>query len=379
MAAPPPVTIGPPPRKWPASPVTYVRRGVGARVAGTHGTPGAALSWEVGAGSAGIHGAPVAALRQEVGAGAAGTRGAPGAAPSREVGVGVAGTRGAPGVGPSPEAGAGATGTRGTHEAAREVGAGAAATRDGPGAALSREGGAGAAATRGGPGAALSPEGGAGATATRGGPGATLSREAGTTPPPPLPRPSARDQGVVVPVMPPDNPHQMITRGKTGFKVVPDCLVLTVVTSSLTPSPIPSSARAVFADPHWCATMEDEYGVLISNGTWELVPRLRAPTLSPANGSSRTSSVLMGSPRVDYDETFSPVVKSVTVRTVLATAVSRTRPIQQLDVKNVFLHDTLSETVFCCQPTGFTDPAHPDLVCRLHKFLYGLKQAPRAW
>jgi hypothetical protein len=35
--------------------------------------------------------------------------------------------------------------------------------------------------------------------------------------------------------------------------------------------------------------------------------------------------------------------------------------------------------VFCCQPTGFTDPAHPDLVYRLHTSLYGLKQAPRAW
>jgi hypothetical protein len=48
-------------------------------------------------------------------------------------------------------------------------------------------------------------------------------------------------------------------------------------------------------------------------------------------------------------------------------------------VKNVFLHGTLSETVFCCQPTGFADPAHSDLVCRLYKSLYGLKQAPRAW
>jgi hypothetical protein len=48
-------------------------------------------------------------------------------------------------------------------------------------------------------------------------------------------------------------------------------------------------------------------------------------------------------------------------------------------VKNAFLHGTLSETVFCCQPTGFADPAHPDLVCRLRKFLYGLKQAPQAW
>jgi hypothetical protein len=40
---------------------------------------------------------------------------------------------------------------------------------------------------------------------------------------------------------------------------------------------------------------------------------------------------------------------------------------------------TLSETVFCCQPTGVADPARPDLVCRLRKSLYVLKQAPRDW
>jgi hypothetical protein len=99
------------------------------------------------------------------------------------------------------------------------------------------------------------------------------AREAGTTPPPPLLRLSACDQGVVVPVTPQDNSHRMITRGKTGFKVVPNHFVLTIATSSPTPSPIPSSARAAFADPHWHAAMEDEYGALISNGTWELVPR----------------------------------------------------------------------------------------------------------
>jgi hypothetical protein len=48
-------------------------------------------------------------------------------------------------------------------------------------------------------------------------------------------------------------------------------------------------------------------------------------------------------------------------------------------MKNAFLHDTLSKTVFCCQPTGFANPAHPDLVCSLRKSLYGLNQAPRAW
>jgi hypothetical protein len=53
--------------------------------------------------------------------------------------------------------------------------------------------------------------------------------------------------------------------------------------------------------------------------------------------------------------------------------------LQQLDVKNTFLHDTLSETVFCSQPTGFADPAWSELVYHLNKFLYGLKQTPHAW
>jgi hypothetical protein len=87
-----------------------------------------------------------------------------------------------------------------------------------------------------------------------------------TTPPPPHSRPSVGGQGMVVPVTPPENPHQIITRGKTGFRVVSGRLVLTAMTSSLTPSPIPSSARDVLVDPHWCAAVEEEYGALISNG-----------------------------------------------------------------------------------------------------------------
>jgi hypothetical protein len=82
---------------------------------------------------------------------------------------------------------------------------------------------------------------------------------------------------------------------------------------------------------------------------------------------------------IDFDETFSPVVKPATVRTVLSLALSRNWPIHQLDAKNAFLHGTLSETVYCSQAFGFTDAAHPDFVCRLNRSLYGLNQAPRAW
>jgi hypothetical protein len=141
--------------------------------------------------------------------------------------------------------------------------------------------------------------------------------------------------------------------------------------------------------------MEDEYGALMSNGTWELVARPRGSNVVTgkwvfthklrADGSFdryKARWVLRGFtqlPGVDYDETFNPVMKPATVRMVLATAVSRDWLVQELDVKNAFLHDTLSKTIFCSQPTRFADPAHPDLVCRLHKSLYGLKQAPRAW
>jgi hypothetical protein len=50
---------------------------------------------------------------------------------------------------------------------------------------------------------------------------------------------------------------------------------------------------------------------------------------------------------VDYDETFSPVVKPTTVRTVLTLAISRGWPMHQLNIKNAFLHGTLSKTVYC--------------------------------
>jgi hypothetical protein len=82
---------------------------------------------------------------------------------------------------------------------------------------------------------------------------------------------------------------------------------------------------------------------------------------------------------IDFDETFSPVIKPPTVRLILSLAVSLQWPLRQLDVKNAFLHGTFKEEVYMTQPQGYSDPTHPNLVCKLHKFIYGLKQAPQAW
>nr|GEX04112.1 ribonuclease H-like domain-containing protein [Tanacetum cinerariifolium] len=91
-----------------------------------------------------------------------------------------------------------------------------------------------------------------------------------------------------------------------------------------------------------------------------------------ANGSTHVEGV-------DVDETFSPVVKPGTIRTVLSLAISQQWPVHQLDVKNAFLHDDLAETVYMHQPSSFRDPEHLNYVCLLQRPLYGLKQTPRAW
>nr|GEV70599.1 retrovirus-related Pol polyprotein from transposon TNT 1-94 [Tanacetum cinerariifolium] len=67
------------------------------------------------------------------------------------------------------------------------------------------------------------------------------------------------------------------------------------------------------------------------------------------------------------------------IRIFLAYAVHKSFSVFQMDVKTAFLHGSLKEDVYLCQPEGFIDADHPSHVYKLKKALYGLKQAPRAW
>jgi histone deacetylase 1/2 len=187
--------------------------------------------------------------------------------------------------------------------------------------------------------------------------------------------------------------HHMVTRAKAGIRKPNPKNALAGTTSAI--SPIPRSVRAALKDANWRAAMQLEYDALLRNNTWTLVPR--PPDAQVITGKwvfrhkyrsdgtlerYKARWVVRGfhqRPGIDFGETFSPVVKPATIRTVLTLIASKKWPAHQLDVTNAFLHGNITERVHCQQPTGFEDMAHPNAVCLLSRSLYGLRQAPRAW
>jgi hypothetical protein len=196
--------------------------------------------------------------------------------------------------------------------------------------------------------------------------------------------------------IPPNPTHQpndggIITRSKNNIVKPLHKLNLHVRPSS----PIePNTITQALRDPDWRSAMQAEFDALHRNNTWDLVSRSSAPNLVGCKWVFRIKRNPDGSigcykarlvakgfhqrPGCDYTETFSPVVKPVTIRIILTLAVRQGWSVRQLDVNNAFLQGTLKEEVFMVQPPGFVNKHFPDNVCRLKKALYGLKQAPRA-
>ena len=161
------------------------------------------------------------------------------------------------------------------------------------------------------------------------------------------------------------------------------------------PTTIPTSVAEALKNPYWRKAMIDEINSQLQNRTWDLV---NCPDITNVVGCrwvftikrradgtiERYKARLVAKgynqrPGIDYNDTFSLVVKPATIRLVLSTAVTRNWSLKQLDVTTAFLQGRLDDEVYMMQPTGFQDKDNPTAVCKLRKAIYGLKQAPRAW
>ncbi|KAL0541716.1 hypothetical protein IC582_021771 [Cucumis melo] len=154
-----------------------------------------------------------------------------------------------------------------------------------------------------------------------------------------------------------------------------------------------TSYQEASTDPLWQKAMNDELQALEKTHTWDYVdlPPGKRPIGCKWIYKIKTHSdgtierykarlVAKGYSQeygIDYEETFAPVARMTSVRSLLAVAAAKQWPLLQMDVKNVFLNGTLSEEVYMKPPPGTSSPPHK--VCLLRRALYGLKQAPRAW
>lgn len=144
---------------------------------------------------------------------------------------------------------------------------------------------------------------------------------------------------------------------------------------------------------NWVKAMKEEIKSLKKNNTWELcnLPKDRKAVGSKwvfkvkrsTDGSVKFKARLVArgfSQKYgeDYDETFAPVVRQTTLRTLLSIAAKEKLAVHHFDVETAFLHGELNETIYMKQPTGFIEGDFSK-VCLLKKSIYGLKQAARVW
>ena len=167
---------------------------------------------------------------------------------------------------------------------------------------------------------------------------------------------------------------------------MPTCLMGDLATSPVEPT----CFTQAFKDLKWCQAMDTKMNDLLKKRTWSLVPYHSIMNLVGCKWVFKLKHKLDGSVDrykarliaknfhqqlgLDYDETFSPIIKSTTVHTVCSLAIFKGWSIRQLDVLNAFLLYFLTETSYMEQPSGFINPARPNHVCKLHRSIYGLKQ-----
>ena len=144
----------------------------------------------------------------------------------------------------------------------------------------------------------------------------------------------------------------------------------------------------------WEATLREEHRSIERAKTYELVERPKGKKVLRSkyvlkvkrnqDGSInkyKVRLVILGNMQVegmDYSETFAPVMKYQSLRTILPLACEENMHVHQMDVKTAFLNGELEEEVYMEQPDFLVEKKSKDKVWKLKKALYGLKQAPIA-
>lgn len=180
------------------------------------------------------------------------------------------------------------------------------------------------------------------------------------------------------------------TRSQSGIcneKVYTDGTVNYVMFTSVGE---PRNLDEAMADKNWKAAMGDEYSSLMRNETWHLVPPQKGSNIIDCKWVYRIKRKVDGSLDkykarliakwfkqrygIDYEDTFSPVIKPATIRTILSIVVSRGWMLRQLDVQNAFLHGLLEEEVYMKQPLDMNMSFYQDMRARWIKPCMGLNR-----
>ena len=168
---------------------------------------------------------------------------------------------------------------------------------------------------------------------------------------------------------------------------------------------VPRGIRQVINSPqasYWLEAISLELRGLISNNTWTLIRRSAMPAGAnimnchfvftvkrKADGSIekfKARLVADGNTQkhgIDFDRIFATVVKTLTIRLVLAIAAARDYNLTSIDIRQAYLQGELKERLFMRVPPYLPHEHRPPdsdtWVCELNRSLYGLKQAGRVW
>nr|GFB16447.1 hypothetical protein [Tanacetum cinerariifolium] len=134
----------------------------------------------------------------------------------------------------------------------------------------------------------------------------------------------------------------------------------------------PKNFKEAMTDPAWIDSMQEELLQFKRLDHDEEQTVIRNKSRLVARGYRQEEEI-------DFEESFAPVARMEAIRMFLAYAAHKSFKVFQTDMKTAFLHGSLKEDVYVCQPKGFINADHPSHVCKLKKALYVLKQAPRDW